>query len=61
MAPSFVYKCSAEYDAADETGILWSDPQLGVAWPLQGVGTPIVSLKDAALPTLEQYLKERGS
>jgi len=55
-----VYKCSAEYDAADEAGILWSDPQLAVSWPLAGVGTPVVSLKDASLPTLEQYLKERA-
>jgi dTDP-4-dehydrorhamnose 3,5-epimerase len=55
-----VYKCSAEYDAADESGILWSDPQLAVSWPLEGVGTPAVSLKDASLPTLVQYLKERA-
>jgi dTDP-4-dehydrorhamnose 3,5-epimerase len=53
-----VYKCSAEYDPEDESGILWSDLQLGVGWPLQDVGTPVVSLKDARLPTLEQYVRE---
>ncbi|RIE07950.1 dTDP-4-dehydrorhamnose 3,5-epimerase [Candidatus Cryosericum hinesii] len=56
----FVYKCSAEYDPEDETGIVWSDRQLHVGWPLQGIGTPVVSLKDAGLPTLMQYLKECG-
>jgi dTDP-4-dehydrorhamnose 3,5-epimerase len=55
-----VYKCSAEYDAADEAGILWSDPQLHIDWPLQGIGTPRVSLKDAGLPVLAEYLKERA-
>jgi dTDP-4-dehydrorhamnose 3,5-epimerase len=55
-----VYKCSAEYDPEDEAGILWSDHQLDVGWPLQTVGTPVVSLKDAGLPTLEWYLRERS-
>jgi dTDP-4-dehydrorhamnose 3,5-epimerase len=55
-----VYKCSAEYDQGDEAGIVWSDPQLGVGWPLEGVGPPVVSFKDASLSTLEQYLKERA-
>ena len=54
------YKCSAEYNAADEAGILWSDTQLRIDWPLQGVGTPVISLKDAGLPTLAEYLKERA-
>jgi dTDP-4-dehydrorhamnose 3,5-epimerase len=55
-----VYKCSAEYDPEDEAGIVWSDLQLDVGWPLQDVGTPVISLKDARLPTLKQYLKERA-
>jgi dTDP-4-dehydrorhamnose 3,5-epimerase len=54
----FVYKCSAYFDPADEAGILWSDPQVVVAWPLQTIGTPIVSPRDAGLPTLEEYLRE---
>lgn len=55
-----VYKCSAEYDPSDEAGIRWSDPQLHIDWPLQGIGTPLVSPKDAGLPTLADYLKERA-
>jgi dTDP-4-dehydrorhamnose 3,5-epimerase len=57
----FVYKCSTCYDPADEAGIVWSDRQLHIDWPLQGVGTPVVSLKDAGLPTLAAYLKAGGS
>jgi dTDP-4-dehydrorhamnose 3,5-epimerase len=54
----FVYKCSSYFDSLDETGILWSDEQLRVGWPLEAVGTPIVSPRDAGLPTLAQYLQE---
>ncbi len=38
------YKCSQLYDPADEGGILWSDPELGIAWPID---RPILSGKDA--------------
>lgn len=55
----FVYKCSAYYDPDDQSGVVWSDQQLGVGWPLQNIGTPLVSLRDAGLPTLAEYLKER--
>jgi dTDP-4-dehydrorhamnose 3,5-epimerase len=44
------YKQSAAYDPAHEFGVAWNDPQIGVAWPLNGV-TPVLSAKDAALPT----------
>lgn len=44
-----VYKCSALYAPGDEFGVVWNDPDLGIAWPL---AEPVVSLKDAALPRL---------
>ncbi len=56
----FVYKCSTYYDPEDEAGIVWSDSQLGVGWPIQNIGMPRVSLRDAGLPTLAEYLKERA-
>ena len=28
----FLYKCSDYYDAADDCGVLWSDPALGIEW-----------------------------
>ena len=51
----FFYKQSAEYDPATEFGVAWNDPELGIAWPLEGA-LPILSPKDAANPTL----RERG-
>ncbi|MBR1219675.1 dTDP-4-dehydrorhamnose 3,5-epimerase [Bradyrhizobium sp. U87765 SZCCT0131] len=40
-----VYKTTDYYDRASERVIPWSDPTIGVAWP---VSTPILSPKDAA-------------
>lgn len=38
------------YDGTDELGVLWSDPQIGLDWGLQG--PPIVSQRDGASPPL---------
>ena len=46
-----LYKSSAEYDPALDTGVRWDDPDIGVAWP---VTHPIVSDKDAQLPFLKE-------
>lgn len=43
----FLYKCSDVYTPGDEGGILWSDPELGIRWP---VGNPIISPKDQQHP-----------
>lgn len=29
-----LYKVSAEYGPAEEGGVLWNDPDLGIAWPI---------------------------
>jgi dTDP-4-dehydrorhamnose 3,5-epimerase len=50
------YKCSNFYDPDDEGGILWSDPALGIDWP---VTHPLVSEKDAALPLLDEIPSEK--
>lgn len=39
----FLYKCSDIYSAKDEKGLLWSDPGLGIDWPVEN---PIMSAKD---------------
>ncbi len=44
-----VYKCSDFYAPDDEYGILWSDPAIGIDWPLNDV---LLSGKDLALPVL---------
>ncbi|MBV8280869.1 MAG: dTDP-4-dehydrorhamnose 3,5-epimerase [Candidatus Eremiobacteraeota bacterium] len=46
----FLYKQSALYDPSAEFGIRFDDPDLAVAWPLDG-GQAILSAKDAANPT----------
>jgi dTDP-4-dehydrorhamnose 3,5-epimerase len=45
----FLYKCGDFYDPADDYGILWSDPALGIRW---GVTEPLVSEKDQKHPVL---------
>ena len=43
------YKCTDFYDRADEIGARWDS--VGIDWPLQ---RPLLSPKDAALPTLAE-------
>ena len=37
------YKCTALYDPADEAGIAFDDPSLGISWPVRN---PILSARD---------------
>jgi len=49
----FAYKCTEFYKPEDEHGILWNDPDIGIAWP----GSDFqVSEKDAG----NKFLKEMG-
>jgi dTDP-4-dehydrorhamnose 3,5-epimerase len=47
-----VYKCSAFYSPGDEKGVLWSDPDLNISWPVK---EPIISGKDQKLPYLRSF------
>lgn len=49
------YKCTDFYDPADEIGVLWSDPEIGIEWP---IADPLLSPKDASAPCLRD-LAER--
>ena len=40
----FIYKCTDFYTPESERGILWSDPALGIEWP---VDNPLLSEKDS--------------
>ncbi len=52
----FMYKCSTFYAPEDEVGILWSDPEIGIDWP---VTDPIISAKDRLFEPLAAISKEK--
>lgn len=43
-----VYKCTDFYAPEHDRSILWSDPAIGIDWPVAGIGRPLISAKDAA-------------
>jgi dTDP-4-dehydrorhamnose 3,5-epimerase len=47
-----LYATDAEYAPAAETGVRWDDPELAIPWPIPSGAAPILSAKDAALPSL---------
>ncbi len=52
----FLYKTTDYWHPEHERTLLWSDPALGIAWPVDGA--PLVAAKDAAgtpLATAELY------
>ena len=62
MAPGFAHgfcvlsefadlhdKVSRIFDASDEGGLVWNDPDVGIRWPIK---EPIISGRDAAYPKL---------
>ena len=42
-----LYKTTASYNPRGERCIRWDDPSLKISWPLEGLGAPCVSAKDA--------------
>lgn len=47
----FLYKCTEFYDPADEAGLVWNDPRVGIQW---GAENPILSDKDRKNPSLAE-------
>ena len=47
----FSYKCSQFYAPDCEKGLLWSDPDLSIPWP---ISNPILSDKDKTYPMLHE-------
>lgn len=52
----FFYKCTDYYHPRSEQGILWNDPDIGVAWPIRDV---TLSDKDARLPRLAEQSPDK--
>lgn len=50
----FLYKCTDFYAPGDEGGILYSDPDIGIEWPTEGIETLLLSEKDKVHPLLKE-------
>ena len=48
-----IYKCSDYYASETEGSVLWSDPDIGINWPINS--EPILSEKDAGAPFLRDF------
>ncbi|MBN1260968.1 MAG: dTDP-4-dehydrorhamnose 3,5-epimerase [Anaerolineae bacterium] len=46
-----IYQVTAEYSPAHDRGIIWNDPDIGIAWP---INAPLLSTKDLQQPLLRQ-------
>ncbi len=55
-----LYKASAPYAPSAEGGILWSDPALGIDWPIDAAEATL-NARDLAWPTLAQWVADGGS
>ncbi|MFQ5655752.1 MAG: dTDP-4-dehydrorhamnose 3,5-epimerase, partial [Planctomycetota bacterium] len=49
------YRCTDYYDPEDQRGILWSDREIGIEWP---ISDPILSDRDANQPLLGELPPE---
>lgn len=55
----FAYKCTDFYHPNDEGGLLWSDPDIGVEWPIPEGMELILSEKDTKWPGIKEYTENR--
>lgn len=56
----FCYKVTDFYHPGDEGGIMWNDPDIAVAWPLEGIDEVILSEKDKINQSFKEYQKSEG-
>lgn len=53
------YKVSAPYAPDHEEGLVWSDPALGIDWPVSPEAA-VVNARDASWPTLAEWARGKG-
>ncbi len=51
---TFTYKCDEFYHPEDETGILWSDSEICIDWPTDGIENLTISDKDLKLKSFSE-------
>ena len=56
----FCYKCSDYYHPNDEGGLIWNDPDIGIAWPIPEGMTLNLSEKDRKWGSLAEYLAKES-
>lgn len=52
------YKVSAHFSKAHDRSLLWSDAEIGIAWPLPDGVSPVLSEKDATASSLQNMKHE---
>lgn len=56
----FEYKCTKPYSKEYDSGILWNDPELAIAWPVL-MDEAVLSEKDRRLQTFSEYRRKHLS
>lgn len=57
------YKCGEKFYGEYDDGVMWNDPDLNVAWPLEEIGGEehlIIADKDKNLQTFAEFMTEYG-
>lgn len=57
----FLYKCTDYYAPEYERTLVWNDPELGIAWPLDDGEVPLLSAKDEAGKLLQELELFKGT
>lgn len=53
----FTYKCTNFYDPESESGIIWNDPDINIAWPIKSIDKLVLSEKDKKHGSFKDYKK----
>lgn len=56
----FAYKCTDFYHPDDEGGLLWSDPDIGIKWPIPKGMELTISEKDQLWKGIRNYESEKA-
>ena len=55
----FTYKCTDFYHPNDEGGLMWSDSDIGIDWPIRDDMKLNISEKDQKWGSFAEYTKQR--
>ncbi|WP_312833476.1 dTDP-4-dehydrorhamnose 3,5-epimerase [Sedimentibacter saalensis] len=52
---TFAYKCTNLYHPEYDSGIIWSDKEINIQWPLEGIDEILLSDKDKKQQTFKEF------